>query len=244
VDDDAPGKVALRDRAGVPTDVRCGRPLGPHGYEPGQGGREQPPAPSGARGASSASDVEKVAVELGPVWGPMVRFWVEVGLRPEELLALERRDVDRQANVVRVERTVLEGRVKPYGKTARARRRVPLSDRALAALDELPPRVDTPILFPGVRGSHLNHRNWRRRDWYPALEAAGITRRGPYALRHTFASNALAAGITSSVLAHYFGASERMIDRTYSHLVSGSDTMIRDLLNAYAARATTAAAER
>lgn len=194
---------------------------------------QPPPAPVEPL---SGPEVDAVAVELGPVWGPMVAFWAEVGLRPEELLALERRDVDRHAKLVRVERTVIEGRVKSYGKTARARRAVPLSDRALQALEGLPPRLDTPLLFPAARGGHVNYRNWRRRDWYPALEAAGVARRGPYALRHTFASNALHAGIPSSVLAHVFGASERMIDRTYSHLVAGSDEMIRDRLNAYSAR--------
>jgi integrase len=195
---------------------------------------KNPQPPAAAVEPLTPAEVESVAVELGPVSGPMVRFWAEVGLRPEELLALERRDVDRQAKVVRVERTVHEGRVKGYGKTSRARRAVPLSDRALQALDGLAPRLDTTILFPGARGSHLNYRNWRHREWYPALDAAGIAKRGPYALRHTFASNALHAGIPSSVLAHVFGSSERMIDRVYSHLGNGSDEMIRARLNAWA----------
>jgi integrase len=186
----------------------------------------------------TTAEVEAIAVELGATWGPMVNFWAEVGLRPEELLALERRDVDRAAKVVRVERTYLEGRLKAHGKTSRARRAVPLSDKALAALDALPPRLDTPILFPGARGGHLNYRNWRGREWYPALEAAGVARRGPYCLRHTYASTCLHAGIPSSVLAHVFGASERMIDRHYSHLLAGSDDLIRQRLNAWAAAQT------
>jgi hypothetical protein len=45
----------------------------------------------------------------------------------------------------------------------------------------------------------------------------------------------LHAGIPSSVLAHVFGGSERMIDRVYSHLLSGSDDMIRARLNEWAA---------
>ena len=72
----------------------------------------------------------------------------------------------------------------------------------------------------------------------PRHRSSRIPRRRIYDLRHTFASNALAAGVTSSVLAHYFGSSELMIDRTYSHLVAGSDDFLRDRLNAWTAEQT------
>jgi integrase len=59
----------------------------------------------------------------------------------------------------------------------------------------VPPRPDTSLLFPAARGGLLNLYNWRRREWAPAIEAAGIRRPARiYDLRSTFASNALAAG--------------------------------------------------
>ena len=44
----------------------------------------------------------------------------------------------------------------------------------------------------------MNLHNWRRDEWRPALRAAGIEYRTPYAVRHTFISEAIAApGISS-----------------------------------------------
>ena len=228
-----PAGSRLRDRAGVPAGAGAAVRWGLMRDEPGQAGRTKPAAEGDHMSGRSPWRRSTRSRSSLARFGPLVVFAAETGLRPEEWLALERRDIDRQAGVVRVERTVVDGRVKMYGKTTRARRSVPLSDRALAALDESPPRLDTPLLFPGVRSGYLNLRNFRRRDWAPACEAAGLKGVRIYDLRHTFASNALAAGITSSVLAHYFGSSERMIDRVYSHLVQGSDAQVRDLLNAY-----------
>ena len=126
--------------------------------------------------------------------------------------------------------------MKPYGKTARSRHRVPLTPRALDAVEEVPPRLDTRLVFPAVRGGYVGLDSWRSREWYPALGAAGLARRGPYALRHTFVTNALAAGVPIFDVARYAGTSVLMIERTYGHLAKGSEAHARDLLAAYAGR--------
>jgi integrase len=180
------------------------------------------------------AEVDAIAAELGP-WGPLVVFAAETGLRPAEWIALERQDVRRDGVLV-VERTFAYGRLSPYGKTTASRRRVPLSSRALSALDAQPARLDTRLVFPAEKGGYFGLHNWRARDWHPALEAAGVTRRRPYDLRHTYATHALAAGLTLYEVARYMGTSLAMIHRTYGHLAQGSEERARALLDAYSDR--------
>ncbi len=185
----------------------------------------------------SLADVDSLAAELGQAFGPVAIFGVETGLRPSEWAALERRHLDRRAGVVQVRRSVVDARVKEYGKTARSRRNVPLTRRALAAVDTLTARIDTPLLFPAARGGFIDLGNWRRRDWRPALDAAGLDPElTPYAMRHTYASFALDAGVTIFELARLMGTSVKVIDDTYGHLVRGSFDRVRSALEERARR--------
>ena len=178
---------------------------------------------------------------MGPVW-PGASYWNSsmFALRPirstviwSTTAALERRHVDRARRLVRVEQKNVEATIVPGGKTKNSVREVPLTGRALAALDTLPPRIDTPLLFPAPEGGPLNLDNFRKRDWTPAVEAAGVrTPATPYDLRDTFASNALAAGVTVFELAKIMGTSVRMIERHYGALLDGAHAGIAGRLDA------------
>jgi integrase len=90
----------------------------------------------------------------------------------------------------------------------------------------------------------LNVDNWRRRDWYPALEAAGLDRRGPYAMRHTYATFSIAAGVDVFVLARRMGTSVEMIEKSYGHLLPRGEGTERDVLDRWdAATVTPSSAE-
>jgi integrase len=195
-------------------------------------GRNRQPSPRAVR-AFTREELDAIAAELAPEFRPLPTFAAASGLRPEEWQALERRDVDRQARILNVRRTISSGEIVELGKTQRSRRQVPLSSRALDALDELPPRLDTPLIFPALRGGVLNLDNFRRRVWAPAIEAAGVpTPARIYDLRSTFASDALAAGVPIFTLARIMGTSVRMIERHYGALLDGAGAGIADVLDA------------
>jgi integrase len=181
----------------------------------------------------SWEQINAVAAQLDAVTGPIVVFGAATGLRPAELVALDRRDVDRTGGVVYVRRQLVRGRVK-HTKTRRSVRAVPLQSAALEALDRLPDTVG-PLLFPAPHGGYIDLHNFRPRHWRPAQLAAGIEPiRRPYDLRHTYATFALRAGISIFDLSRFMGASLAMIDKHYGHLARDGRDHAVALLDAYA----------
>ena len=193
--------------------------------------------PTEKRPFESWDELEAVAARLRGCLGPMVIFAAATGLRPGEWVALEQRDLDRDARVVYVRRSFGRGRLK-CTKTETSVRAVPLQAIALSALDQVPAGGPSDLLFPAVNGGYLDLHNFRNRDWKPAQRAAGIEPfRRIYDLRHTFATFALRAGISTFDLSRYMGASLTMIDRHYGHLArDGREHAIR-LLDSHGTRA-------
>jgi integrase len=196
-------------------------------------GRNRQPSPRAVR-AFTAAELDAIATEMSAIYRTLPAFAAATGLRPEEWAALERRDVDHNARHVSVSRTISDGETVELGKTSVSRRQVPLSRRALDALDELPPRLDVPLLFPAPAGGLLNLDNFRRRQWTPAIQASGVLRPARiYDLRSTFASHALAAGVPVFELARVMGTSVRMIELHYGTLLDGAGASIASRLDAY-----------
>jgi integrase len=145
----------------------------------------------------SWAELDAVASHLSPRYRPMVIFAAATGLRPAEWLALERRDIDLEARVVYVHRSFTKGRLK-CPKTEASRRAVPLQTIALEALEQQRAGRQGALVFPAERGGYLDRHNFRNREWKPAQIAAGIEPlRRIYDLRHTFATFALRAGIST-----------------------------------------------
>ena len=164
-----------------------------------------------------------------------IRVSAPYRLRPAEWIALERRDIDREGRVVHVRRAFTKSQLK-CPKTEASIRAVPLQARALDALERIRDERHSPLLFPGERGGYLDIHHFRPYQWRPAQLAAGIDPlRRIYDLRHTFATFALRAGISTFDLSRFMGASLTMIDRHYGHLArDGREHAIKllDALNA------------
>ena len=170
------------------------------------------PAPAVVeRAVLEPEDVERLAVEMAHPYDVAIIVAAWCSLRPAELLALERSDVG-------------DGTLNVRGtKTARSRRTVPMPLRAAQALSELPPRLDTRLLFPSPQGGSYDACNWRRREFNWAREAAGLASEiTPYTLRHSGISWALHAGIPASDVARFAGTSVTMLETRYHHLLSTS----------------------
>ena len=145
----------------------------------------------------SAGEIEAIVAELVPRDAAIVVFGAETGLRTNEL------DRDRAtrrgppqpgrgggAPIRRGQAHALsEDRATARSRSRRAPAQCLKPDPGLAALLRRRARSSE-----ADKGGHLNLNNWRNRIWNPALEAAGVDTRGPYSLRHTFATNALGEG--------------------------------------------------
>lgn len=185
----------------------------------------------------SWAQVDAVAAEMGER-GAIVVFAVGTGLRPEEWAALERRDIDLKERVLTVRRVIVDGKISTLPKTPGSRRRVPLRQRVVDALEAMPRRLDTRLVFTSARGGPVILHNWRERDWRDALRSAGLDglRLTPYSMRHTYAAWSIAAGVDVFTLSRRMGTSIEMIDKHYGHLLPRAEDAERAMLDTWDAK--------
>jgi len=105
--------------------------------------------------------------------------------------------------------------------------RPPRSSAGLA----LAPSVGAP---PRRRDRAINLDSFRRNVWTPAVRAAGLDHRTPYALRHTYATWSIAAGIGLYDLARLMCTSVEQ-GKHYGHLLPDTLDRARSALDAFAA---------
>jgi integrase len=177
--------------------------------------------------AWSWEEMSRFAVACGE-WEPLVRVLSGCGLRLGEVLPLER--ADWNGDVLEIRKTAWRGRVTAGTKTDHGRphagRTVPLPASTRAALEAMPRRIDTRLLFPAPDGRVWDERRFYERVWWPAQAACGLTIR-PHEMRHSWVSLVRAAGVEPAAAAAVAGHSVEVATRVYTHVVDPAFEAIR-----------------
>ncbi|HUQ33630.1 MAG TPA: site-specific integrase [Pyrinomonadaceae bacterium] len=171
-------------------------------------------------------------------WGVLFVFALATGMRPEEYLGLQWKDLDLDKGVVTVRRAIIwraTGGGWHFGepKTVRSRRSIPLPASTLRSLKEHR-RIQAEerlkagaayqqhdLVFATSEGSPLMPRNLKRRHFRPILKAAKLPDDFRlYDLRHSCATLLLAAGENPKVVSERLGhASITLTLDVYSHVL-------------------------
>lgn len=206
--------------------------------------REEPVFLSPGQVAAIAAHLD----EREPVYGLVVRFAANTGLRPGELEALRIRDINFLRRHVEIRRQAQyiagEGWHYQTPKSAKSVRDVPLSPSLLAALRDHvtahPYRADPDALLwpgrrkggaPGERAPMSYDVPFRHESVYksyvlPAMRAAGIEPVVWYSFRHYVASACAAAGYNIHDVAKWMGhANINITFSTYMHLFTDHHDM-------------------
>lgn len=169
---------------------------------------------------------------------------VHTGIRRGELLALKWEDVDLDAGVIRVRRTLTrKGGSYTFGepKTKKSRRTIRLSRSAVEALRNhrrrqlkeklrMPFYEDSGLVFAGEGGNIINPSNLRSRSFRPLLKRADVPEITFHDLRHTCASLLFQKNVHPKHVQELLGhASVAITLDTYSHMLPG---MGREAANA------------
>ncbi len=159
---------------------------------------------------------------------------VLTGLRRGELLALQWGDIDWRSSQIVVRRSLYRGQfVSP--KTTYSCRRVVMSSTLREALEQhrlIAIRSQDDLVFCNENGKPLDPDDLIKREFFPALDRAGLRRIRFHDLRHTYASLLIAQGENIKFIQHQLGhaSATTTLDR-YGHLMSGGATEAADRLD-------------
>ncbi len=146
---------------------------------------------------------------------------VLTGLRIGELLALRWRDVDLDAQALRVRQTVYEGHF-DTPKTAQSNRTVALAPKCIEILRACKPATVDPdaLVFAARNGSPLSRRNLLQRQLVPTAERTGLQGINWHWLRHANATLHDSVGTPLGTVQVLLGHSSSEITReVYVHSV-------------------------
>ncbi len=179
------------------------------------------------------------------------------GTRPSEQLGLLWKDIDFDANVIRICRAQGDkGELVELTKTEAGQREIPMCALLRQMLLEWRvrcPRVAGELhrVFPGLGriqawpkpriggGGALAYRNFNRRIWTPVFKKLGLPHVTPHSARHTFISTLQAQGIEVGLVAKLAGhANANVTLGHYTQAMRGGEFALQALERAYRTEAS------
>jgi len=170
-------------------------------------------------------EIELFFDNVTPKFRPLFMTAVMTGLRRGELLGLQWGDIDWNAGLLHVRRSLYKGTfVTP--KSSRSRRAVTMSPELARCLKEhkiaCPPSKDD-LVFCTELGTAIDADNLVHREFLPALRRAGLRKIRFHDLRHTFTALLIATGENVKYIQYQLGHAsiQTTLDR-YGHLMPES----------------------
>lgn len=194
---------------------------------------------AGERPVASVPQVFALADAVGPQYRAFVITAALTSLRWGELIALRRRDVDLEAGVAVVQRSLIEykGRLEVAPPKNNGVRVVTLPEVLIQELRQHLLHVsadEDSLMFTGERGATPRRGNWRANvGWRDAVRAAGLPEGFHFHdLRHTGNHLVAQSGASTRELMHRMGHSTMRAALIYQHATESRARDLADRLDA------------
>jgi integrase len=170
-------------------------------------------------------ELQRLVDECVDPWRGPIMAAVYTGARKGEIIALKWDDIDWSTRTARIERSYSRGTFLPP-KTLAGRRVIELPDVLINELKRWQlqcSKDELDLVFPSAKGGPMDGFELLRTGFRPALERAGIRRIRFHDLRHSFASNLLAAGWDVVTVSRLLGHANPQVTLTiYAHALPRS----------------------
>jgi integrase len=210
----------------------------------------QLPKDRGTRKRGSLTQEQVKALRQAAADSPMAAlfdFLLFTGVRPGEAFALRWKDLDLRKNTAHIAQTISrhKGGWEFLPPKAGSERKVPLPQTLVKTLRvhrkaQAEHRLqlgeyynaEHDLVFANDVGEPLDERNVSQRWLKPAVEAAGLPKEvSLYWLRHSHATNLLAAGVPVKDVSHRLGHnSAKMTLDVYAHALPGHDEHVAEVV--------------
>jgi integrase len=179
-----------------------------------------PKAPAKRREGFRFDEWMEFLKQVNPWYQPVVELMMLTGMINSEIAGLRVSDI--RPDYILIQHTIVRGVESDTPKTLYRIRKIPITQAIRKQLDFLLARNSSDKLVTTKTGTYFNAANFRKDIWEKAGKACGVTDKGPYSMRHSFAAWALTLRIDPNRLVRLMGhGSKQMIYEVYGDYIEG-----------------------